>query len=213
MTSQRHKKIFGPNGMRLYVIAAILGIALCGIGIVHGYWCDAPAIATKYGAVAVALTFAMLFFSRGTAVKSLEVPISFSVHPMPVETRLASALETLGGKRYAESVAVHELVECLVELDTRRERALVNEDKAEAERLRGLIDGAVDGLAGSKRLAVETMFEAKKALNSARQNREGLVSHLDSTRRESIPIAILSVVATLCAGLGDLAVIGLQKLF
>ncbi|OIQ25453.1 MAG: hypothetical protein BM562_17205 [Alphaproteobacteria bacterium MedPE-SWcel] len=200
-------------GIRNYWIVAWVGVAICIAGIGHGALSSSPTIANKYGAVAVALTFGMLFLSRGTAFRLLDTPVNFDISATPITQRLEKATSDLGSHRFAEANAVRALVDCLVELDTQVEVALMSGDRTRADAYSTLVKTTIEALPGTKRTAVEANFVAKSALHSAQRNREGLAALLDSNRKESVPIAMLSVVATLCAGLGDTVVGIVQRVF
>lgn len=190
-------------GIRDYWIVTGFGFIICFTGIVHGTLVCTATIANKYGAVAVALTFGMLFLSRGTAFKLLDTPVIFTPTSVPTAERLQKAIANLSSKKFTEATAVRDLVDCLVDIDIKMEIALINGKREEADKLDMMVQAAIEELRGPKRTAVEANFLAKKALHSAQRTREALAALLDSNRKESVPIAILSIVATLCAGLGD----------
>ncbi|WP_373636937.1 hypothetical protein [Yoonia sp. BS5-3] len=200
-------------GVRNYWIVAWLGVLICLVGIAHGLLSSSATVANKYGAVAVALTFGMLFLSRGTAFRLLDTPVVFETASTPIAERLEAAISDLSSKRFAEASSVRALVECLVELDTKVEVALVSGERERADEFGSLVKTTIEALPGTKRTAVEANFLARRALHSAQRNREGLAALLDSNRKESVPIAMLSIVATLCAGLGDAVVGAIQWMF
>lgn len=200
-----------------YWFAAAAGIGLCLLGILHGTLAHVPAIATKYGVAAVALSFLMLFISRGTATKALDAPGHVSLSAEPLEARIDAAALALQGKTYAERQTVGALVACLEEAADMKERALTEAEEAKdrsvreariasADHLERLVQSTIAGQKGAKRQAVETLLEAKLARRDAMRNRVSLASLLDTNRKETMPIAALSIFATLCSGFADYVV-------
>jgi hypothetical protein len=61
-------------------------------------------------------------------------------------------------------------------------------------------------LPDDRRIALDATFRAEHAYRLAENNRAALAAHLDWVRKETVPLAAISIGGTLVAGFGDVLV-------
>lgn len=205
---------------RLLTLVVGFGLAACVIGLVAAVAWNAPVMAQRGGAVAVALTFAMLFLGRATPERALETDppaglpgIDAEARPVSPATASRAAEAALDRVRNAlaagsgpdamrgplRTLHVAERLCDLSELEkpadprTRAARGGVATARALiADRL---------GADAAERLETLTALDVLRDRSDA--TRAALTALLDWQNREKWRLALLSVAGTLMAGFGD----------
>jgi hypothetical protein len=205
----------------LLTIVMVAGLAACAVGLVVAVATDSPVAAQRGGAVAVALTFAMLFLGRDTAERTIEAElpaglpgIDAEARPVRPETAALAAEAALGRVRDALAAAP-DPIPSGGDLDGPM-RALRT-----AERLADLVDPAIGAppaartdIAAAKAVLTGRLGPQGTALQEQRLmilevrdqadvTRSALAALLDWQAQEKWRLALPSVAGTLMAGFGD----------
>jgi len=188
----------------------MLGLLWCFFSILLAVQLSCPIIVNKFSSIAVAVTFFMLFLGRNAALKSVMSPIEgYAPYQKDIEHETTLTFQKLKKFKQTDPLLVIQAAECLVMLESKRQKALNDNHLQVAKNTQLLIDQSILELSPSKRLVVETLFDAKVAKAEAQSNRTAIRLHIDLLRKEAVPLALLSVVSTLLTGFGD----DLAKLF
>ena len=184
-----------------------LSLALCIAGVAIGIALSMPEIGQWGGVMSVGLSFFLLFLSRDTAKRSLKRPlVRAHAQAAEPEAELSRALVAFGASPVMTQEDLRAAAVALLQMKDEEMSAIREGNEARANACASAMTAALITLPDDRRIALDATFRAEHAYRLAENNRAALAAHLDWVRKETVPLAAISIGGTLVAGFGDVLV-------
>lgn len=200
-----------------YWTICAVGCLCCLAGIIWGYCANEADYANRAGVIGVAITFGTLFFDRGTAFRVLRNSLATPHDDTDAHATVLQDARRLASARDSDADNIRRIIADLTAFhasaDRMLEEAAEETDPKKRENLRRKaqnihlkVDTALKALPDPSGPLIEALFLARQANEHSARLASALSGHLKDMESEALPIALLSFVATICSGWGEVLV-------